>query len=333
MSMRIREYMEIASTFRFKLVHSSVLALLLVANFFKWLVFGRLTPHEIKTLREKAGHTTWEFVFGFLVFYNSTGNLLDIYTEAIKFAGLFLCVWLVKCFHYLTADRVHSAYTATDAAGHVYGHFLIPRLGLGILCLNLVDGLLIYQYWHDIIMKNYASHNVLITIFGFEIMNHVPVLLSTSLQFVLNTYEVLAVSPSSPELFKQWKLRKVKTMFVAEFAFNLLRLTMSFVFSILFLYYYTVPVHMLPTAYNSLKIAVLKTRLFVDFKKRQLLLMKLKIPRATFPEKCIICYEELDDTGLQDIRVVPLCGHIFHFECIQLWIDYLSSCPICRDKI
>lgn len=325
----------IASSFRFKFIHASVLVLFILANFFKWLVFGTLTQHEIKTLREKAGYTTWEFVFGFLVFYNNHGNIIDIYTESFKFAGLFLCVWLVKCFHYLTADRVHSVYTSTsnDAAGGAHGQFLIPRLGLGILCLNLVDILLIYKYWYDVMLKNYVSHNVLITIFGFEIMNHFPMILSTSLQFGLNTYEVLCISTTTPESFKQWKLRKIRTIFVAEFMFNMLRLAMSFIFSLLFLYHYTFPVHMLPTAYNSLKIAVLKTRLFVDFKKRELSLQKLKKPAFSISEKCIICYEDLNEAGLEDVRVVPTCGHTFHFECIQLWVDYLSSCPVCRKKI
>lgn len=371
------------SSFRFRLVHTSVLVLLVVANFFKWLFFGSLTPHEIASVREKAGHTAWEFVFGFLVFYNSTGNFLDIYSELFKFAGLFLCVWLVKGFHYLTAERVHSvsqtvqvseigetaqnnqegqtAYniqegqttqnildgqttqniqdgqTAQNTQNGICQHnqnlhrkFLLLRLGLAIVCLNVADVLLIYRYWHDVIFQNYVKHNVLMTIFGFEIMNLFPMILSTSLQFGLNTYELLAISPAS-STWKEWKLRNVRTIFMAEFVFNLVRLLMSLVFSLLFLYYYTFPVHMLPAAYNSLKIAVLKTRIYVNFRKRELLLEKLQKPEVPPADKCIICYDELEVAD--DVRVVPGCGHPFHFECIQMWLDYLSSCPVCREKI
>lgn len=358
-SQRLRDYVMIVSSFRFRLVHSSLFGFLIVANFFKWLFFGKLTPYEIATVREKAGYTAWEFIFGFVVFYSSTGSFLDIYTELFKFAGLFLCVWLVKVFHYLTAGRVqfantgHEDYDHTNeernmnhinndqgtqtsiighggAAGGIHAPFLILRLGLGILCLNFVDGLLIYRYWYDIIFQNYLKHNVLIAIFGFEIMNHFPMILSTSLQFGLNTYEILAVSPRSCE-WKEWKLRKIRATLMAEFVFNLIRLAMSLVFSLLFLYYYTVPVHMLPAAYNSLKIAVLKTRIYVDFRKREFSLQKLRKSGVSLAETCIICYDEL--TTWQDIRVVPGCGHTFHFECIQLWLDYLVSCPICREKI
>lgn len=251
----------------------------------------------------------------------------------MKFAGLFLCVWLVKCFHYITADRVHSAYSASNVAGDIQGTLLILRLGLGIFCLNLIDGLLIYKYLYDVILQNYVRHNVLITIFGFDIMNHFPMILSTTLQYILNTYEMLYVPTSSATFSKKWKLRKVRTMFVAEFVFNLLRLAMSFVFSLMFLYYYTFPVHMFPTAYNSLKIAVLKTRLFVDFKKREFSLLKLARPTLTVSGMCIICYEELEEATSEDVVNVPSCGHTFHFECIQLWVDYLASCPICRERL
>lgn len=323
--------MAILSSFRFKVAHASIFALFLIANFFKWLIFGELTSHEIKTLREKAGYTAWEFVFGFSVFYNSTSNLSDLSKESTKFAALFLCVWLVKCFHYITADRVHSTYSG--AAGGT-GKFIVLRLGLGVFCLNLIDGLLIYKYLYDVILQNYVRHNVLISLFGFDIMNHFPMILSTTLQYLLNSYEILCVPATSEASLKNWKVKKVRTMFVAEFVFNLLRVGMSFVFSLIFLYYYTFPVHMFPTAYNSLKMAVLKTRLFVDFKKRELKLLKLAKPtKLAVVESCIICYEELENSATNEIVSVPSCHHTFHYECIQLWIDYLATCPICREKL
>lgn len=306
---------------RVRILQASVLFLLIVANFFKWLVFGRLTSNEIERLRKKAGYTIWEFVFGFLVFYNSTANRGDVCNDAWKYAGLFLCVFLVKCFHYLTADRVHTVQAANDAAGGIAGRYLHLRLGLGIFCLNVVDTLLIYKYWSDI--TNYGSrHNVLVAIFGFEIMTHFPMTLGTTLQFALNTYEAHLTGSS-----QNWKLQKVRTIFAAEFVLNLARLAMSWIFSILFLYHYTFPVHMLPAAYTSLKMAVLRTRMYIDLRKRDFRLGKLQIapPGGT----CIVCY---DDIGT-DARAVPSCGHTFHYECILQWMDYLSSCPVCRERI
>ena len=41
-------------------------------------------------------------------------------------------------------------------------------------------------------------------------------------------------------------------------------------------------------------------------------------------EKCTICMN-----ALFDIDVLS-CGHMFHTKCIQKWIRYKKSCPICR---
>lgn len=43
---------------------------------------------------------------------------------------------------------------------------------------------------------------------------------------------------------------------------------------------------------------------------------------------CGICYDEL----LTDVRVLE-CKHIFHTECINLWIERSNSCPFCRSQI
>lgn len=329
---RLHDLLVVSATFRFKVVYFFVLAVFVVANFLKFVIFGRLTSNEVRILTEKAGYTAWEFVFGFLVFYTSTGSFLDIYSEAAKFAGLFLCVLLVKCFHYLTADRVHTVYCSSEeGAGAVLGYYVYLRLGLGIFLLNLVDGLLIYKYCYDVILQNYVQHNVLITIFGFEILNHCPLTLSTSFQFCLNTYEVNFVEKKN---YEKWKHRKLRITFVTEFVLNLARFAMSCVFSLLFMYYYTFPVHMVPSSYTSLKAAVLKTRTLLDFRIRELRFQSLKVPAfVKSDEKCIICFDELVNAPLETTRCIPTCQHAFHSECIQLWLDYSPTCPVCRQKI
>lgn len=309
------------------------MALFVLANFIKWVIFGRLTPSEVRILREKAGYTAWEFVSGFLVFYTITDSFADVLYEAVKFAGLFLCVWLVKCFHYLTADRVQSIYNRPeDAAGGVYGLHVYLRLGVGLLLLNLVDGLLIYKYFYDVILQKYVQHNILLAIFGCEILNHCPLTLSTSLQWMLNAYEVKVVSKCGDR--EKWKRRKLWITCVAEFFFTLARFAILCAFSLLFMYYYTFPVHMVPSSYASLKAAVYKTRSLVDFRKRELMLQKLYCPKeAVADQTCIICFEEFALVPLEQIRCIPTCGHAFHDECLQLWLDYSPSCPICRKKI
>ncbi|KAG8638002.1 putative RING-H2 finger protein ATL19 [Manihot esculenta] len=47
--------------------------------------------------------------------------------------------------------------------------------------------------------------------------------------------------------------------------------------------------------------------------------------------ECAIC---LDEFGSGDLcRLLPLCKHIYHFECINQWLLEELTCPICRSPI
>ncbi|CAI9773077.1 unnamed protein product [Fraxinus pennsylvanica] len=45
---------------------------------------------------------------------------------------------------------------------------------------------------------------------------------------------------------------------------------------------------------------------------------------------CSICLADYKDTDL--IRLLPDCGHFFHFKCIDPWLKVNSTCPICRNS-
>lgn len=32
-------------------------------------------------------------------------------------------------------------------------------------------------------------------------------------------------------------------------------------------------------------------------------------------------------------RKLPNCGHVFHAECIDMWLHSHSTCPVCRDPV
>ncbi|XP_040383971.1 RING-H2 finger protein ATL5-like [Oryza brachyantha] len=45
-------------------------------------------------------------------------------------------------------------------------------------------------------------------------------------------------------------------------------------------------------------------------------------------EDCPVCLEAFaDDDG---VKVVPVCGHVFHGPCIDQWLAVRNSCPVCR---
>ncbi|KAI3836814.1 hypothetical protein MKW98_005147 [Papaver atlanticum] len=43
---------------------------------------------------------------------------------------------------------------------------------------------------------------------------------------------------------------------------------------------------------------------------------------------CLSCFEE-DEMG----RNLPKCSHVFHVECIDMWLQSHSCCPICRAPV
>lgn len=47
-------------------------------------------------------------------------------------------------------------------------------------------------------------------------------------------------------------------------------------------------------------------------------------------ESCSICLAEYD--GEDMVIRLPRCGHVFHMECINSWLDRSQfTCPLCRD--
>ncbi|KAG2727028.1 hypothetical protein I3760_01G141200 [Carya illinoinensis] len=53
-------------------------------------------------------------------------------------------------------------------------------------------------------------------------------------------------------------------------------------------------------------------------------------PETPIPE-CAVCLCEFEEneTG----RTLPKCGHSFHIECIDMWFQTHSTCPLCRSPV
>ncbi|XP_022729172.1 RING-H2 finger protein ATL63-like [Durio zibethinus] len=47
--------------------------------------------------------------------------------------------------------------------------------------------------------------------------------------------------------------------------------------------------------------------------------------------ECVICLSAFDDNDVG--RNLPKCGHGFHVECIDMWLQSHSNCPICRTPV
>ncbi|XVE59007.1 hypothetical protein DITRI_Ditri05aG0009700 [Diplodiscus trichospermus] len=47
--------------------------------------------------------------------------------------------------------------------------------------------------------------------------------------------------------------------------------------------------------------------------------------------ECVICLSPFEDNDVG--RNLPKCGHSFHVDCIDMWLQSHSNCPICRAPV
>ncbi|CAH8382194.1 unnamed protein product [Eruca vesicaria subsp. sativa] len=47
--------------------------------------------------------------------------------------------------------------------------------------------------------------------------------------------------------------------------------------------------------------------------------------------ECAICLNELEDR--ETVRLLPVCNHLFHVDCIDAWLYSHATCPVCRSKL
>lgn len=55
----------------------------------------------------------------------------------------------------------------------------------------------------------------------------------------------------------------------------------------------------------------------------------LKIGRSTL--ECAVCLNEFQDD--ETLRLIPVCSHVFHPQCIDAWLVNQSTCPVCRANL
>uniref|UniRef100_A0A0D9VE96 RING-type E3 ubiquitin transferase n=1 Tax=Leersia perrieri TaxID=77586 RepID=A0A0D9VE96_9ORYZ len=50
--------------------------------------------------------------------------------------------------------------------------------------------------------------------------------------------------------------------------------------------------------------------------------------------RCALCSVCLEDVQAGEmVRRLPACGHLFHVDCIDMWLHSHSTCPLCRCNV
>ncbi|XP_055822212.1 RING-H2 finger protein ATL29-like [Solanum dulcamara] len=53
--------------------------------------------------------------------------------------------------------------------------------------------------------------------------------------------------------------------------------------------------------------------------------------KETYGLECAICLVEFDDDSM--LRLVTSCNHVYHQDCIDLWLESHKTCPVCRANL
>ena len=107
-------------------------------------------------------------------------------------------------------------------------------------------------------------------------------------------------------------------------------ITYLFFFSLVFVYY-GLPIHIVREMGHSFYVLQKNARSFVKYLHLTRNLDQ-RFPDATEEElreagDCLICREALTEGKKLG------CNHIFHLECLRMWLQHQQSCPLCRADI
>ncbi|KAI4351776.1 hypothetical protein L6164_006096 [Bauhinia variegata] len=47
--------------------------------------------------------------------------------------------------------------------------------------------------------------------------------------------------------------------------------------------------------------------------------------------ECAVCLSEFKE--YETLRLLPICNHVFHSDCIDAWLASHITCPVCRTKL
>ncbi|CAM9391609.1 unnamed protein product, partial [Scytosiphon promiscuus] len=277
-----------------------------VGKLMSTLFLGPLRDIEIEVMYENARYAFTETCLALTVFRG------DLTASTI---ALFVQLLLIKAFHWLSRARVEHL----EQAG---GQSLtsMARLCSLVFVTLVVDGFMV-TYCLENIDMNHASALVL---FAFEYAILSIAAFSTAVHMVLHVVD--------SRMEGAWHGKATWTMLL-EFFSEVFKFSFYVIFfAVMFSLYGVPPLNLIRDIYMSFD--QLQRRLQAFYRYRQLAnTMDERFPAATEEElascehTCIICRDAMD-AG----KKLP-CSHIFHFQCLRLWLQQQQACPTCRANI
>jgi E3 ubiquitin-protein ligase synoviolin len=279
----------------------------LLGRALKSLFFGSLRDAEVELLHENVRYAVTE-----------TCLALTIFRDEISFhvMALFTALVFLKIFHWLAQARIEFI-EQTDVISRLTHMRLVTLMAL----LAAVDtGFVV---WCTLRVMEMGP--TVFILFGFEFLILLVTIVATFLRYVLYVVD--------SRMDGAWT-NKFTYLFYLELVSEVTKLVVYLVFFMLIFTYYGMPLHIVRDLWISIK--NLQRRIASYFRYRKITAhLNERFPNPTEQElqetdrTCIICREEMTP----DVCKKLPCSHIFHVDCLKMWVQRQQTCPTCRSTI
>ncbi|WWD16854.1 hypothetical protein CI109_101286 [Kwoniella shandongensis] len=322
-------------------------ALMILANFalfnaicvgigLKKIFFGQLRAIEYEHLFERL----WIFLTESLL-------ALTIFRDdfSAPFALMYAVLLFLKCFHWITADRVDYMDQIPPPGPPPTFHL---RITLIITFLTLFDLLLVTYSLESILVDGVSS----MVLFASEFTILLASILGTSARYGVGIIDLRRARGRADA--PSWEAKSM-WLFYVDLAVDFVKLLTYLTFFTVILLHYGLPLHILRDVYMTLRSFISRCGDLIRY-RRATRDMDALYPDATEEEMerqgdrtCIICREEMipraqveregtaagpdGEGGPNETPKRLSCGHIFHFHCLRSWLERQQSCPTCRRDV
>ncbi|CAI5708405.1 unnamed protein product [Peronospora destructor] len=279
----------------------------LFGRLLKSVFFGTLRDAEVELLHENVRYAVTE-----------TCLALTVFRDEISFhvMVLFTALVFLKIFHWLGQSRIEFI-EQTDMLSRLTHVRLVGLIAL----LTAVD--LGFVVWCSLkVMETGPSVCIL---FGFEFLILMVTIAATFLRYVLYVVD--------SRMDGDWA-NKFTYLFYLELVSEVAKLVVYLIFFMLIFTYYGMPLHIVRDLWVSIK--NLQRRIASYFRYRKITAnLNERFPNPTEEElqetdrTCIICREEMIPGACKKLP----CSHIFHVDCLKMWVQRQQTCPTCRSNI
>jgi E3 ubiquitin-protein ligase synoviolin len=283
---------------------------MLLGRMTKKIFLGSLRDAEVEAVYENARFAITETCLALTIFRDEI---------TMRVGGLFLALLFAKTFHWLAQSRMEYIEQSEIVTRLVHIR-LVVLIGFMFAMDSSFVALAVHTFMAD-------GPNVTF-LFGFEFL-----ILSINIVSIFGKYLLYLVNLRSEGTWSS----KSGYQFCLELLADVVTLCVYIAFFMIILTHYGMPLHILRELWMSLKNLQRRITTYVNY-RRLTANLNDRFPDVTEEQlaamgpsnrTCIICREDMNPAAGERIKKIP-CGHIFHFRCLQTWLQQQQNCPTCR---